>query len=73
MELISIHVPLDYVLENCLIFYILKVRSDYVDDLVDNYPSPVKHYDQVFYAKMVKAMMGMGHMEKIIVVMKHHW
>merc|ERR1712192_136480 len=23
------------------------VRSDYVDDLVDNYPSPVKHYDQV--------------------------
>ena len=21
--------------------------SDYVDDLVDNYPSPVKHYDQV--------------------------
>ena len=23
------------------------MRSDYVDDLVDNYPSPVKHYDQV--------------------------
>ena len=25
----------------------MQVGSDYVDDLVDNYPSPVKHYDQV--------------------------
>ena len=53
MELVPIHVPLDYVLENCLIFYILKVRSDYVDDLVDNYPSPVKHYDQVIRNSML--------------------
>ena len=27
--------------------YLVQVGSGYVDDLVDNYPSPVKHYDQV--------------------------
>ena len=40
MGLITIRLPL---LQN----YFAQVRSDYVDDLVDNYPSPVKHYDQV--------------------------
>ena len=45
IELIWGSSPSDYLY--ILQSYFAQVRSDYVDDLVDNYPSPVKHYDQV--------------------------
>ena len=41
---------------------IFQIRSDYVDDLVDNYPSPVKHYDQVLTIMTSKLLMSMSYL-----------
>ena len=41
---------------------ISQIRSDYVDDLVDNYPSPVKHYDQVLTIMISKLLMSMSYL-----------